>query len=219
MTVEEWLHDYDFGIIVKIKHRLRNEADDLLTLVLLKVTMGIELALSAERAGAKLTGLFYFEESSVPQLVIPSTVLLRHLHTSILTSYTLFKTFATGPAFEFLVCAQLQTKPNDVCCLGEKPTPVGDCLEGRHASKGKKDFVIPAAEECVIQTGYGAALEPLESCLVKLCESHFGIDYVIVHNPSLVPRLLPIFQCYTQKNGGAWYLIARDLCVQERPTV
>ena len=35
--------------------------------------------------------------------------------------------------------------------------------------------------------------------------------------PSLVPRLLPVFQCYTQKNGGAWYLIARDLCVQERP--
>ena len=37
--------------------------------------------------------------------------------------------------------------------------------------------------------------------------------------PSLVPRLLPVFQCYTQKNGGAWYLIARDLRVQERPTV
>ncbi len=36
---------------------------------------------------------------------------------------------------------------------------------------------------------------------------------------SLVPRLLPVFQCYTQKNGGAWYLIARDLRVQERPTV
>ena len=36
---------------------------------------------------------------------------------------------------------------------------------------------------------------------------------------SLVPRLLPVFQCYTQKNGGAWYLIARDLRARECPTV
>ena len=27
---------------------------------------------------------------------------------------------------------------------------------------------------------------------------------------SLIPRLLPVFQCHTQKIGGAWYLIARD---------
>ena len=32
-----------------------------------------------------------------------------------------------------------------------------------------------------------------------------------LHKFSLVPRLLPVFQCYTQKNKGAWYLTARDL--------
>ena len=46
---------------------------------------------------------------------------------------------------------------------------------------------------------------------------HMIMHGILYHYNSLVPRLLPVFQCYTQKNGGAWYLIARDLCVQERP--
>ena len=63
----------------------------------------------------------------------------------------------------------------------------------------------------------------MQSCdATKMCSGLYEKEkkpVVACHIGSLVPRLLPVFQCYTQKNGGAWYLIARDLRVQERPTV
>lgn len=44
---------------------------------------------SSDRAVVKQTGLCFFDEDSVPHLVVPSNVLLQHLKTSILDSYML----------------------------------------------------------------------------------------------------------------------------------
>ena len=69
-------------------------------------------------------------------------------------------------------------------------------------------------------SGYGGTVnvvdpsEKVES-MEPIRERELTIRYV----SSLVPRLLPVFQCYTQKNGGAWYLIARDLRTRGRPSV
>lgn len=178
--VDKWLHEYICSIMLKCSYRMNEE---FVPAILLKAAMGSKLQ-PVEEAIAKLLGLFY-EECSVLQLVVPSTFLLQYLRAAILASYSLFKQFATGAAIEFLVCAQLQSQSNTISCKGKEPTPLGNRLESSHESKGEMEIVIPAAEECVSQAGYDAVIEPHKKCcLVKLCESHFGIDYLIIDTPA-----------------------------------
>ena len=91
--------------------------------------------------------------------------------------------------------------------------------------------VIHASTHCYVHTCVHVhAHTHVHTCTLIICTLTYSSDSVSstgkenpcnlfsqCHRHSLVPRLLPVFQCYTQKNGGAWYLIAHDLRVQERP--
>lgn len=182
--VEEWIQVNIRDFMMKIHPRLQSDSrvDELRTMIM-KAAMSIELT-AAERSYANTTGLFYVDDSGVLQLLFPADILQPHLYNRILSCYSMFNEYDKRTAFEFLVCAQLMSKDNCICCMGGKPTPVGDKSSSTSYSNGKPEFHIPAANQYIVQTDCGDDLRCERSCsLVKLYESHFGIDFLIIFKP------------------------------------
>ena len=185
LSVKRWLHTEIISFMAKIQPRLQMESciNQLYTLFM-SATMGVPLT-DADKVYAYMTGMFYEDDSGVPQLVFPADTMLQHLWQQIIISYSLLKEYNKGAALEFLTCAQLKSSHNDVFCMGKKPTPVNKCLDSTSYSKGKPQFRIPAANGYTVQRSCADDLGSDKSChLVKLCESHYGIDFLIVNNPS-----------------------------------
>ena len=177
--VEPWIHSELCAYLTQVRSRLRGDSDNLRT-TLMSAAMGLQFK-KAERAYAERTGLFYVDDSDAFLLVFPAEYLLEHLHHPIISSYHLFRAYDTGAAFEFLTCAQLRLRKNEILCFGEEPTPVKDSLNLKNPSNGKPSFSIPAANKYIVQSGLRDDLKSDQSCcLVKLHEEHFGIDFLII---------------------------------------
>ena len=177
--VGQWIHDEICAYLTKVEGRLRGDNDNLRT-TLMSAAMGLQLK-EAEQAYASRTGLFYVDDSDAFILVFPAEYLLNHLHPHIICCYHLFKEYDTGATFEFLTCAQLKSRKNEIFCIGKEPTPVTDSLNSKSPANGIPSFSIPAANKYIVQSGLGDDLKSNQSCcLVKLQEEHFGIDFIIV---------------------------------------
>ena len=86
-------------------------------------------------------------QSNQVQLLFPAQYLLLHLHRRIMSSYSAFKEYDKGAAFEFLICAQRKSVWNKIHCLGNEPTPVCRRLSSKSPSNEKQNFQIPGAKK------------------------------------------------------------------------
>jgi Cdc6-like AAA superfamily ATPase len=184
-SVESWIHKSVSSFVLKIDTRMKKDSriDEVLNFIM-NAAMGVKLTL-AEEPYAYNSGLFYKDVSGEMRLVLPSEFFLQHLERSIISHYVIFKAYDKGGAYEFLVCARLKHHPNVIHCLGDKPTPVGEELSSAHPSFGKPEFEIPAAGQYIVQTACHDDLKCEQMCcLVKLCESHYGVDFLVIYNPA-----------------------------------
>ena len=136
----------------EIQAGLSDTQDNELRTLLMKAAMGIPLE-PTEQTSAKInrTGFFYVNDSGEAQLVFPAATMLQSLRRCILSCYSMFKEYDKGAAFEFFVGAQLRSQSNVICCLANKPTPVGNSLTTHHHFNGKPEFTIPAVNHVYIK--------------------------------------------------------------------
>ena len=182
-AVARWVNKQITHLLSKVKNRLSSGSEnDLLRDVLLKASLGKTLTF-VEKSFAETCGFFYMDDSEDVHLIFPPHIMLPHLYESIRSIYGLMREYDKGGAFEFLVHAQLLIEKNSIYCMAAKPSALGNSEAGRSCVNAHPVIEIEQCVESINQSGYHDELKPKKNwCVVKLCDGHYGVDFLIISN-------------------------------------
>ena len=181
--VAHWV-EREIGLLLrKVQHRLSSGShNDLLRDVFLKASMDKPLS-TTKKSFAESCGFFYVDDSEHVHLIFPPHMMIPHLYESICSVYSLMRGYDVGAAFEYLVHAQLLIAKNSIYCMAIKPSALGNSKTTGSYVNARSVIEIEQCVKSINQSAYDDDLKPDESwCVVKLCDSHYGMDFLIICN-------------------------------------